>query len=208
VVKRKKWFRALAVCPFSGMRVNVDQLVNGDPNPIREIFGHSVVNAPGTGRLVNLIGPIKNEGLLQRVNTQFIIRVVDLLVMMVADYPWIRQMVAERLQLDSFRGMRVDAPEMMKPVKSPELVREVGGVEWQNKQVEPLARPVVMPPSVEAVAAGLLKVGGYAQPVQLPSAAVQQASMVLEVSGPDQAEAKLLLNQLGPGGGTRPVTGV
>jgi len=208
VTKRKKWFRVLAVDPFSGMRVNVDRLVNGEPNPILELWGHSVVNAPGTGRLVNLIGPIKSADLLQKVNEQFVIRVVSLLVLMVADYPWIRELVAERLELDSFRGVRVDDPEMTKSVKPPELVRDVGGVAWQNKQVEQLKRPVVLPPSVESVVAGLSKVGASAQSVQLPSAAVQPASMVREVAGPDQAEAVRLLNQLGPGGKTKRGIGV
>lgn len=207
--KRKSWFRVLAVDPFSGMRVNVDRLVNGPPNPIRELWGHSVIHPPGARYLTNLIGPIKGDALLRKVNEQFLIRVIDLLVMQVVAYPWIRRMVSERLQLDVFQGARVEAPEKARRVLPPELVKEVGGVAWQKQKVElQRASGLVTPLSVPTVAAGLVLTGGSVLTVQLPSAAVYQASMVKEVSGPDQAEAMRLLSQLGRGGKMKREIGV
>lgn len=208
VAGRKKWFRVLAVDPFSSMRVNVDRLVNGPPNPITELFGHSVVNAPYTGRLVNLIGPIRGDALLRKVNEQFLIRVIDLLVMQVAEYPWIRRMVAEQLQLDAFQGVRVGAAEKGRAIVPPAFVQEVGGVAWQQREVGQLKRQGVSLLSARSVATELSRVGGSAQIVQRPSEGVRQVVMLREVSGPDQAEAMRLLSQLGAGGGTRRATGV
>jgi len=207
--KRKTWFRVLAVDPFSGMRVNVDRLVNGPPSPIRELWGHSVIHPPGARYLTNLIGPIKGDALLRKVNEQFVIRVVDLLVMMVAEYPWIRRMVADRLQLDTFQGVRVEAPEKVRSVGLPELVREVGGVAWQKQRVEhQRAGSAVSPLSVRTAATELSRVGGSAQIVQRPSEGVRQAVMLREVSGPDRAKAIRLLSRLGRGGGMSKATGV
>jgi len=206
--KRKTWFRVLAVDPFSGMRVNVDKLVNGSPNPIRELWGHSVIHPPGARYLTNLIGPIQGDVLLRKVNEQFLIRVIDLLVMQVAEYPWIRRMVSERLQLDAFQGVRVGAPEKGRAVVPPELVQEVGGGAWQQKQVGELKRSAVSPLPVESVVEGLSKAGTSAQTAKTPSTEVHGASLVGQVEGLDQAEVMRLLSQLGAGGKMKRVIGV
>jgi len=124
---KKKWFRILAPgCPLCGMKVNVDRLTNGPPQPVTELIGHSVISY-GRGRITNLMGQVRDVRILKIVNEQLALKLVELLKLMAVDMPWLKPYVAQQLEIESF-GERY-----VKPITTELPVEEA---QWQQKVEE------------------------------------------------------------------------
>ena len=197
--KRRKWFRILGVCPCCGLRSNTDYQTKGSSGLSWEFFGHSVVNGY-KGRLVNLIGPIHGPELPNAINTQIVLKMVEILAGASDDFQWLRDHIAERFDLGEFNlGGYVQAPELDRPVEA---------YQWKNPSPAELQKPVQAPP-VRDVAQILSRVGPYAPTAPALSKKVQAAGhLELEVAlgTPKETLAKML-DRL-DGGRTRPGSGV
>lgn len=143
------------------MRVNVDRMTQGPGELTWEFFGHSVVNG-WHGHIVNLIGPIKGDGIPNIVNSQIVLKLVEMLVEATEEFPWLKGHISEKLKLGGF-------------VKSPELYRPVEGMKWENPEPAKLQRPVQEPP-VRDVAKAFSRVGSHAPSAATLSKKVHQES--------------------------------